>query len=78
MGVGVLGDAFLRYPPRLGQMLPGQVRWVQTYLDCVAPPALRVGSVRPIFGRFNCGSCGRYPYTLRLDWVLLLCCGFGG
>ena len=42
------------------------------------PPALRLGSVLPIFGPFHCGSCGRYPYTLRSDWALLLCCGFGG
>ena len=59
-------------------MLPVLVRWVQTYLYCVAPPALRLGSVLLIFGPFYCRSCGRYPYTLRLDWARLLCCGFGG
>ena len=55
-----------------------QMRWVQTYLYCAAPPALRLGSVLPIFGCFYCGLCWRYPYTLRSDWALLLCCGFGG
>ena len=59
-------------------MMPVLVRWVQTYVYCVAPPALRLGSVLPIFGCFHCGSCGRYPYTLRSDWAPLLCCGFGG
>ena len=24
----------------------------------------------PRFGRFYCGSCGRYSYTLRSDWLL--------
>ena len=46
-------------------MLPVLVRWVQTYLYCVAPPALRLGSVLPIFGPFYCGPfyCGRAGVT---------------
>ena len=39
---------------------------------------MRLGSVLPIFGLFYCGSCGRYSYTLRSDWALLLCYGFIG
>ena len=38
-------------------------------------PCTRLVSVLPIFGGFYCGSCGRFPYTLRSDWALLLCCG---
>ena len=74
MGVSGLGGAFLcDPPPGLNAACLSSTGAYVPY--CVAP---RLGSALPIFGRIFCGSCGRYPYTLRSDWAMLLCCGFGG
>ena len=78
MGEGGLSDVFQCYPSGLGKMLPVVVRWVQMYLYSAATPALRVGSVLPSSCPCYCGSFGRYQYTVRSDWALLLCYGFRG
>ena len=70
--------------------MPVLMRWVQTYLYCVAPPARRLESVLPILAPFTavrarvtrtpCGQTGRCSYVAvlvvgtLLAAVLLLFC----
>ena len=62
--------------------MPVSVPWVQTFLYCVAPPALRLGSVLPMFWllllrfvrvtRIPYGQTGRCSYVAVLvDGTLL-------
>ena len=77
MSVSDLGDASLCYPPpRLNDACLNVMAADVRLLCCTPCTAVSVRAV--LFGCFYCGSCGRYPYTLRSDWALLLCCGFDG
>ena len=59
--------------------MPVDMRWLQTYLYCVAPPALRLGSVLSILAVFTAVRAGvtHIPYgqTGRCSYVAVLMVG---